>query len=127
MCTQEFRNKDGIANSSPDAGLTLHLADFAPDALLPDPPPPQQIFIPAATLTWFLTDAENTERMIKDRSGVEQAFDKRVKKRRRDNTPAEGLDSAKEEVFREDEVRAEKRVMNRDRAYRGRKSKGEDR
>jgi hypothetical protein len=65
--------------------------------------------------------------MIKDRSGVEQAFDKRVKKRRRDSTPAEELDSAKEEVFREDEVRAEKRVMNRDRAYRGRKSKGEDR
>ncbi|KFY69202.1 hypothetical protein V496_00433 [Pseudogymnoascus sp. VKM F-4515 (FW-2607)] len=88
----EFRDKDGVSNSSPDAGISLRIDDFAPTALHPFSPMSEEILIPATTLAEFLADAENAELMIKENAGVRQVPGKVLRKRRRASTPAEDLD-----------------------------------
>lgn len=75
------------------------------------------IFIPATTLVEFLVDAENAELMLKENTGVRQVLGKVVKKRRRQSTPVEDLDDVREEKFKEQEARAEKRARKEDKAW----------
>jgi hypothetical protein len=75
------------------------------------------IFIPATTLVEFLVDAEKAELMIKENTGVRQVLGKVVKKRRRQSTPVEDLDDVREEKFKEQEARAEKRARKEDKAW----------
>jgi len=75
------------------------------------------IFIPATTLVEFLVDAENAELMIKENTGVRQVLGKVVKKRRRQSTPVEHLDDVREEKFKAEEARAEKRAKKEDKAW----------
>lgn len=79
---------------------------------------PELIFIPAATLTEFLVNAEQAEAMIKENIGARLTLGKVVRKRRRQSTPMGGLDEAKEKKFKADEARAEKRVTKTDKAWR---------
>lgn len=78
----------------------------------------EEILIPAATLAEFLADAENAELMIKENAGVRQVPGKLLRKRRRQSMPAEELDEVKEERFKKEEERAEKRARRGDEARR---------
>ncbi|KAH9204218.1 hypothetical protein DL95DRAFT_529357 [Leptodontidium sp. 2 PMI_412] len=113
----EFRDKDGIANSSLSAGISLRLDDFATTVLHPSPMS-EPIFIPATTLTEFHVNAEKVESMIKENTGARLTLGKIVRKRRRQSTPVEELDEVKEKRFKEEEERAEKRVRKADKAWR---------
>ncbi len=78
----------------------------------------ETIFIPATTLSGFLVKAENAETMIKDNTRVRQILGKVVRKLRRQSTPAEELNELKEEEFKKEEERAEKRARQVDKAWR---------
>jgi hypothetical protein len=55
--------------------------------------------------------------MIKKNTGVRQVLGKVVKKRRRQSTPVEHLDDVREEKFKAEEARAEKRARKEDKAW----------
>lgn len=61
LIAKEFRDKDGAANASPSAGMSLRLDEFAPTPLHCEA-------IPSTTLTEFLVEAENEELKGEQRS-----------------------------------------------------------
>jgi hypothetical protein len=79
---------------------------------------PEEIFIPATTLTEFLVNAENAEVMIKENTGVRHVLSKVVRKRRRQSTPADEIDEIKEKKFIDEVERAEKRAKREDKDWR---------
>lgn len=129
IMTQVFRDEQGNANTSRDAGLRLGLRDFAPPSLpLGDSPegdcPPgcasdltDSFLIDSVTLCRFLDEAEKEEQESKQKIGFVEPLQQGARKRYRTKTPPEELNSEDESKFEEDERRVRARMTNDDSYY----------
>ncbi|OBT82435.1 hypothetical protein VE02_08926 [Pseudogymnoascus sp. 03VT05] len=126
---QVFRDEQGNANTSRDAGLRLGLRDFAPpslpleDSLAGDCPPgcasdlTDSFLIDSVTLCRFLNEAEKEEQESKHKIGFVEPLQQGARKRYRTKTPPEELNSEDESKFEEDERRVRARMTNDDSSY----------
>jgi hypothetical protein len=129
IMTQVFRDEQGNANTSREAGLRLGLRDFAPPSLpLEDSPegdcPPgcasdltDSFLIDSVTLCPFLDEAEKEEQESKQKIGFVEPLQRGARKRYRTKTPPEELNSEDESKFEEDERRVRARMTNDDSSY----------
>lgn len=92
---QIFRDEDGKPNTAPGSGLRIELKDFACEELSRD----MQGFleIDSATLCGMLEQAEETYEMLKRKEGYRLSAIPASRKRRRERTPIEELDSGDDE------------------------------
>ena len=89
--------------------LRLPLKYFLP---LSDLHPPeageQEIIIPFEKLAQYLEEAEAQEQLVRAEQGISKIMPVGMRKRRRESTPPETLDSADERRFEWDELMVEK-------------------
>jgi hypothetical protein len=124
---QIFRDEDGVPNLDPGAGLHLRLEDFATEALVETYEDLEgHIFIPSNALCAYLDRAENRESTIKQERGVVKPLKSNVRKRRRQSTPPEELQSDRETRFLQDEHKASQRSMRDDLSYVASSTSGAD-
>jgi hypothetical protein len=92
---QIFRDEDGKPNTAPGSGLRIELKDFACEELSRD----VQGFleIDSATLCGMLERAEETYEILKRKEGSRPSAIQASRKRRRERTPIEELDSGDDE------------------------------
>jgi hypothetical protein len=92
---QIFRDEDGKPNTAPGSGLRIELKDFACEELSRD----VQGFleIDSATLCRMLERAEKRYEMLKRKEGSRPSAIQASRKRRRERTPIEELDSGDDE------------------------------
>lgn len=92
---QIFRDEDGKPNTTPGSGLRIELKDFACEELSRD----VQGFleIDSATLCGMLERAEETYEILKRKEGSRPSAIQASRKRRRERTPIEELDSGDDE------------------------------
>ena len=92
---QIFRDEDGKPNTAPGSGLRIELKDFACEELSRD----VQGFleIDSATLCGMLERAEETYEILKRKKGSRPSAIQASRKRRRERTPIEELDSGDDE------------------------------
>ncbi len=115
---QIFRNDDGTPSDDPNSGLRLSLGDFAAEALtdqfndLND-----DILISSQDLCKYLDDAERRASTVRQKKGVVNPKPAQLTKRRRQSTPPDDLDEAREQRFRDEEERARKRRAQDDSSY----------
>jgi hypothetical protein len=105
---EKFRNANGETNSQ--AGLLLHLEDFAPPGLLPEHTVfGRDLSISSTDLCVYLHAAEQDELNSKQRIGYAAALDPGVKRKRHSTSSIEQLHTDDESRFQEEEKRATKR------------------
>ena len=92
---QIFRDEDGKPNTAPGSGLRIELKDFACEELSRD----VQGFleIDSATLCGMLERAEETYEKLERKEGYRPSAIPASRKRRRERTPIEELDSGDDE------------------------------
>lgn len=109
---QIFRDEFGNPNLSPDAGLKLELRDFATERLAEGVS--GSFLIDSAALCRFLEEAEQED---KRRQGDVQSLLPGAKKRRREYTPPDEVNSEDERRLAEDERRVRARESEDDSSY----------
>ncbi|KFY05437.1 hypothetical protein V491_09128 [Pseudogymnoascus sp. VKM F-3775] len=121
---QLFRDDVGNLVSDPQAILELRLEDFGTEAFgAKFTDLTQSIHISAESLFQFLERAEAKARRLKQKEGLVRSTKPWVRKRRRDSTPPEQLDSDREGIYAEQEQRAAKKAMKDDGSYKASSSK----
>ncbi|KAH8809120.1 hypothetical protein F5884DRAFT_883065 [Xylogone sp. PMI_703] len=106
VTAQLFRDDEGNLVAHPQASLQLRLEDFGTEAFGAEfADLTQNIHISAETLFTFLERAEVKARRIKQGEGRVRSTKPWVRKRRRDSTPLECLDSDREGIFAKQEQR----------------------
>ncbi|KAJ8058571.1 hypothetical protein OCU04_012749 [Sclerotinia nivalis] len=109
-----IHDENGNPNNSAEAGLHLELQNFGPEPMVqPGGSLCHSIYIPVATLCSYIELAENRTTMIKQRKGIFDSIEPRVRKRPRESTPPEELDQRRERRFRESEERVVKQAEGR--------------
>ncbi|KAH8724189.1 hypothetical protein GQ44DRAFT_709277 [Phaeosphaeriaceae sp. PMI808] len=121
---QLFRDDVGNFVLNSQASLKLRLEDFGTEAFATKfPDLTDSIHISAEQLFSFLEQGEGLARRLKQGEGLVRSDKPWIKKRYRDNTPPEELDSDREGRFVEDEERAAKKVMIDDSSYKASSSR----
>ena len=110
-----FRDEFGNSNLSRDNGLKLELADFAPEDLARGIT--GSISIDSATLCRFLDEAEQMDQKAKQKQGAVQHLVPGAKKRRREKTPTEDINSDDERRYTDIEQRVQERELADDSPY----------
>jgi len=96
----------------------LRLEDFGTEAFAARfPGLTEDVHISAEQLFAYLERAEAKAKRVKDGEGLMRSTKPWVRKRRRDSTPPEQLDSDRERRFTEQEQRAAEKVMRDDVSY----------
>jgi hypothetical protein len=112
---QVFRDEFGSPNLSRGAGLKLELRDFAPEDLARGIS--GSFLIDSATLCRFLNEAEQEEQEAKQERGVVQRLLPGAKKRRREKTPPEDVNSEDDRGHADVERRVRARASEDDSSY----------
>jgi hypothetical protein len=114
---QRFRRENGKPDPNSKADLNLRLEDFAPEVIVRGFTNLQgHISISSQNLCTYLDKAEALNSIRKHKNGVETPAPANLKKRKREKTPPEELESEDETKFQEEE-RASKRAMRDDSDY----------
>lgn len=109
-----FRDRFGNPNLSADAGLKLELRDFAPKSLTDGVC--DSFLISSATLCQFLQEAEQRHQETKHKGGIEELL-YAAKKQWREHTPPETINSEDEQLFADDEHRAQIKAFEEDSSF----------
>ncbi|KAH7354792.1 hypothetical protein BKA65DRAFT_581321 [Rhexocercosporidium sp. MPI-PUGE-AT-0058] len=120
--------RDGMCNPVLDsqASLQLRLEDFGTEAFAAKfPELTEAIHISAENLFTFLQRAEVKARRAKQGEGLVRSTKPWVRKRRRNSTPTEQLNSDRESEFAEQERRQAKKAMMDDGSYKASSSNTE--
>ncbi|KAF7908557.1 uncharacterized protein EAF01_004312 [Botrytis porri] len=123
---QLFRDEEGRLVLNSQASIQLQLQDFATGAFaekLTDLT--QSIHILAETFFSFFQRAETKARRMKLGEGLVRSSTPWVKKRRRDSTPPEQLDSDRESRFNKQEQKTAKKAMMDNISYKTSSSEAE--
>ncbi|TGO84597.1 hypothetical protein BPOR_0487g00090 [Botrytis porri] len=123
---QLFRDEEGRLVLNTQASIQLQLQDFATGAFaekLTDLT--QSIHILAETFFSFFQRAETKARRMKLGEGLVRSSTPWVKKRRRDSTPPEQLDSDRESRFNKQEQKTAKKAMMDNISYKTSSSEAE--
>lgn len=111
---QMFRDELSNPNLSPDAGLKLELRDFAPERLADGVS--DSFLINSVTLCQFLDEAEHIDREDEQRQKIEEPSSG-IRKRRRETTPPEIINSEDERIFEDHEQRVLARASEDDSSF----------